>query len=59
MVHLPDRIINTVGREHELLAMGAVLLALCGLVLLRHIVRLVGSLWLPRESPGVSPGPSH
>jgi hypothetical protein len=32
---------------------------LCGLVLLRHIVRLVGSLWLPRENPGVSPGPSH
>jgi hypothetical protein len=59
MVHLPDRIINTDGREQELLAVGTVLLTLCGLVLVRHIVKLVGSLWLPRESPGISPGSSH
>jgi hypothetical protein len=59
MVHLPDRIINTVGRELDLLAVGTVLLSVCGLVLARHIVKLVGSLWVPREDPGVSPGPSH
>src|SRR6185437_407192 len=59
MVHLPDRIINTTGREHELLAVGAVLLALCGVVLVRHIVKLVGALWVPREGPGVSPGQSR
>jgi hypothetical protein len=58
MVHLPDRIINTDGSEHELLALGAVLLALCGLVLVRHIVKLIGSLWLPRESPGIPPAAS-
>jgi len=59
MVHLPDRIINTVGREHELLAVGAVLLASCGLLLLRHIFKLVGALWVPREGPGALPGQSH
>ena len=59
MVHLPDRIINTDGREHELLAAGTVLLSLCGIVLVRHIYKLVASLWLPRESPGASPGQSH
>jgi len=59
MVHLPDRIINTDGREHELLAAGTVLLSLCGIVLVRHIYKLAGSLWLPRESPGASPGQSH
>src|SRR6478672_9747106 len=59
MVHLPDRIINTTGREHELLAVGAVLLASCGLLLLRHIFKLVGALWVPREGPGALPGQSH
>jgi hypothetical protein len=59
MIHLPNRIIDTSGFEHPLLALGTVLLSLGGLVLLRLIVQLIGSLWVRRDNPRISPGESH
>ena len=56
LIHLPDRIINTGGREHPLLAVGTGLLALAGLVLVRLIIQLVGSLWVRRDNPRISAG---
>src|SRR3954447_13700831 len=58
MIHLPNRIINTGGHEHTLLALGAVLLSLGGLVLVRLIIQLIGSLWVRRDNPRISPGQS-
>lgn len=58
MIHLPDRIINTVGSEHPLLAVGIALLSLAGLVLVRLIIQLVGSLWVRRDNPAIFPGES-
>ena len=59
MIHLPNRIINTSGFEPPLLVLGSVLLSLGGLVLLRLIVQLIGSLWVRRDNPRISPGASH
>jgi hypothetical protein len=58
MIHLPNRIIDTAGSEHPLLAIGIGLLSLAGLVLVRLIVQLVGSLWVRRDNPRISPGDS-
>jgi hypothetical protein len=59
LVHLPNRIIDTAGREHPLLAVGIGLLALAGLVLVRLVVQLVGSLWVRRDNPRISPSESR
>lgn len=56
LIHLPNRIIDTSGSEHPLLAVGIALLSLAGLVLARLIVRLIGSLWVRRDNPRISPG---
>jgi hypothetical protein len=58
LVHLPNRIIDTAGREHPLLAVGIALLTLAGLVLVRLVVQLVASLWVRRDNPRISPGES-
>ena len=58
MIHLPDRIIHLGGREHALLAVGTGLLLLAGLVLVRLIIRLIGSLWVRRDNPRIFPGES-
>jgi hypothetical protein len=55
LIHLPDRIISTGGREHALLAVGVGLLSLAGVVLVRLIVKLIGSLWVRRDNPRISP----
>ncbi|MFI5030940.1 MAG: hypothetical protein ACHQPH_09600 [Reyranellales bacterium] len=56
LLHLPNRIIDTGGSEHPLLAVGLVLLTLAGLVLVRLIVQLIASLWVRRDNPSISPG---
>jgi hypothetical protein len=59
MIHLPNRIIDTGGREHPLLAVGTVLLSLGGLILARLIIQLIGSLGVRRDNPRISPEESH
>ena len=59
LIHLPNRIIETGGSEHPLLAVGTFFLAIAGLVLMRLIVRLIGSLWIRRDNPRISPSESH
>jgi hypothetical protein len=58
LIHLPNRIIDTGGSEHPLLAVGVVLLAVAGLILVRFIVQLIGSLFVRRDNPRISPGES-
>lgn len=58
VIHLPNRIIDTGGSEHPLLAVGAALLTLAGLLLVRLIVQLIGSLWVRRDNPRILPGES-
>ena len=58
LTHLPNRIIDTGGSEHPLLAVGAVLLAVSGLILVRFIVQLIGSLFVRRDNPRISPDES-
>jgi hypothetical protein len=58
LMHLPNRIIDTGGSEHPLLAVGAVLLAVSGLILVRFIVQLIGSLFVRRDNPRISPDES-
>ena len=58
LIHLPNRIIETGGSEHPLLGVGTFFLAVSGLVLLRLIIQLIGSLWVRRDNPGISPGES-
>ena len=58
LLHLPNRIIDTGGSEHPLLAVGLVLLTLAGLVLVRLIVQLIASLWVRRDNPSISHGES-
>jgi hypothetical protein len=43
LVHLPDRIINTDGRELALLAVSIVLITIGGLIMARHVVRLLAA----------------
>jgi hypothetical protein len=59
LVHLPDRIINTGGNEHPLLAVGIGLLSLAGVVLVRLIIQLIGSLWVRRDNPRIAPEEIH
>ena len=58
LMHLPNRIIDTAGSEHPLLAVGAVLMAVAALILVRLIVQLIGSLFVRRDNPRISPGES-
>lgn len=58
LMHLPNRIIHTAGSEHPLLAVGAVLLTVAGLILVRFIVQLIGSLFVRRDNPRISPDES-
>ncbi|MBN9087212.1 MAG: hypothetical protein J0J01_09925 [Reyranella sp.] len=59
LIHLPNRIIDTAGREYPLLAVGTVLLSLGGLILVRLIIQLIGSLGVRRDNPRISPEESH
>lgn len=43
MVDLPDRIINTEGKEHSLLAISVVLICVGSAILARHIVKLLAA----------------
>jgi hypothetical protein len=58
LIHLPNRIIETGGSEHPLLAIGTFFLAVAGLILMRLLVQLIGSLWVRRDNPRISPGES-
>jgi hypothetical protein len=56
LIHLPNRIIETGGSEHPLLGVGTFFLAVAGLILMRLIVRLIGSLRGRRDNPRITPG---
>jgi hypothetical protein len=45
MISLPDRIINTVGYEHTLLAIALVLIAIGTIIQIRHVFVMVATLW--------------
>jgi hypothetical protein len=55
LIHLPNRIIETGGSEHPLLGIGTFFLAVAGLILMRLVVQLIGSLGVRRDNPRISP----
>lgn len=59
LIHLPNRIVETGGSEHALLAVGTFFLAVAGLILMRLVVQLIGSLGVRRDNPRISSGESH
>jgi hypothetical protein len=53
VVHLPDRIINTDGRELWYLAVGIALITLGGFIMTRHVVKLLATY---RSGPELNAG---